>query len=181
MRFSPFIALLVALATPATCLPEYNSSPVLPTSAPALKTNTDSEQQHIKQTAVKELQSRGHGYFDVRDCRITPRANEKRILEGMKYLRTVPKDKPTYQEGCGRVSCSYMAAIWLCGNIQSRTRQTLPSWDLVAQAAGSVHHTCYKEDNSKDYIWGISGEAYPRGSYGKDWYVKVGKDEQIHC
>ncbi|KAK7964136.1 hypothetical protein PG988_011110 [Apiospora saccharicola] len=129
MRFSPFIALLVALATPATCLPEYNSSPVIPTSAPTLKTNTDSEQQHIIQTAVKELQSREHGYFDI----------------------------------------------------QSRTRQTLPSWDLVAQAAGSVHHTCYKEDNSKGYIWGISGEAHPRGSYGKDWYVKVGKDEQIHC
>ncbi|KAK8112785.1 hypothetical protein PG984_013311 [Apiospora sp. TS-2023a] len=179
MRFSSFIAFLVAVATPATCLPEYDGSLASPTSAPALEANTDLAQQSINQTAVNELQSREHGYFDVRDCRVTPRANEKRILEGMEYLRTVPKDKPTYQEGCGRVSCSYMAAIWLCGN--SRTRQTLPSWDLVAQAAGSVHHTCYKEDNSKGYIWGISGEAHPRGSYGKDWYVKVGKDEQIHC
>ncbi|KAK7911955.1 hypothetical protein PG985_014436 [Apiospora marii] len=182
MRSSPFIALLVAVATPARCIPEYRLPDTTvapsPSSASGLEPNTDSEQQRINQTAVKELQSREDGSFDVRHCNKAPRAkaNAIDIREGIHYLETVPLDQPTYSEGCSRVSCSYHAAIWLCGS--SKTAKALPNWDLVVQAARSVHHTCYEsiDKNLSTMMGYFSGEAHARGSYGDDWYVKVGKD-----
>ncbi|KAK8000856.1 hypothetical protein PG991_013078 [Apiospora marii] len=184
MRSSPFIALLVAVATPAMCIPEYRlpDTTVAPSPSPAsgLEPNTDSEQQRINQTAVKELQSREDGSFHVRHCNKTPQAKSKvrPIREGIHYLETVPLDQPTYGEGCSRVSCSHHAAIWLCGSLQSKTAKTLPNWDLVVQAARSVHHTCHESihEDLSGMMYSFSGEVHARGSYGDDWYVKVGKD-----
>lgn len=51
-------------------------------------------------------------------------ADKRRILEGIAYLNNLPAgDRPTNGPGprtCGRVSCSYNAAIWWCNDVSKR-------------------------------------------------------------
>ncbi|GMF68816.1 unnamed protein product [Aspergillus oryzae] len=60
--------------------------------------------------------------FEKRDtvtCYQYPQANHKYVESGIKYLRSVP-GQPTNGPGpnnCGRVSCSYNAAIWWCNDV----------------------------------------------------------------
>lgn len=63
-----------------------------------------------------------HSWYDTQViCNKFPTANQDRIKQGIEYLLRLPADdRPTNGPGpgkCGRVSCSYNAAIWWCNDV----------------------------------------------------------------
>ncbi|KAF2680507.1 hypothetical protein K458DRAFT_407257 [Lentithecium fluviatile CBS 122367] len=77
-------------------------------------------------------------------CGNFPAANKGRIQEGINYLKSLPSgERPTNGPGpgnCGRVSCSYGAAIWWCND---NTFSYSPGhWDTIAWSAQYLIDNC---------------------------------------
>ncbi|ROV93349.1 hypothetical protein VSDG_06889 [Cytospora chrysosperma] len=79
-------------------------------------------------------------------CWIWPEANEYWIGQGIDYLNEVP-GKPSNGPGpgeCGRVSCSWSAAIWWCND--NNHQYELDSFWEIAQAAQDIDSDCHYVD-----------------------------------
>ncbi|KAH8896360.1 hypothetical protein GQ53DRAFT_778975 [Thozetella sp. PMI_491] len=69
-------------------------------------------------------------------------ADKGRIQEGITYLRGLngaPRNGPG-PANCGRVSCSYNAAIWWCND--NTTPKTLDGWNPIADGAQNIINDC---------------------------------------
>ncbi|KAG8422833.1 hypothetical protein J3459_010014 [Metarhizium acridum] len=102
----------------------------------------------------------GTGALGWHPCKV------RRIEEGIEYLRGlagVPRNGPG-PETCGRVSCSYQAAIWWCNN-------ALGSWDDVADSAQLMVWKCSTGRGYADKY--MTGQAFSTDN----WNVIVRQDE----
>ncbi|OGM47429.1 hypothetical protein ABOM_002527 [Aspergillus bombycis] len=94
------------------------------------------------------------------------------ISRGIEYLQGVP-GKPVNGPGpgnCGRVSCSYNAAIWWCNdNTESKT---LDSFAEIANGAEKLLHWCYHWEEGKLGSF-VGGQAF----YADNWNVIVRKND----
>ncbi|KAI3395804.1 hypothetical protein diail_817, partial [Diaporthe ilicicola] len=96
----------------------------------------------------------GTGYL----CNIYPStANGTRVEDGIEYLRKV-KGSPTNGPGpgaCGRVSCSYNAAIWWCND--NDYALTLDNYGKIADGAQDLVDDCsfYLDDGTRGAFDGI--------------------------
>ncbi|KAF6821777.1 hypothetical protein CMUS01_11340 [Colletotrichum musicola] len=76
------------------------------------------------ETGLQKRQIPGTGtnvLFETVICDNFEKTEQKRINEGVKYLRRI-KGRPQLSAGpqeCGRVSCAYNAAIWWCNDVSS--------------------------------------------------------------
>ncbi|CEN61057.1 hypothetical protein ASPCAL07724 [Aspergillus calidoustus] len=94
-----------------------------------------------------------------------PGASRRRIGEGVSYLRRIP-GTPTLGPGpgsCGRVSCSYDAAIYMCND--NSGYYTLSSWNLVADGADFINSRCIGGGDTAGQIF-----------YHENWNVIVRQD-----
>ncbi|KAL2851100.1 hypothetical protein BJY01DRAFT_122306 [Aspergillus pseudoustus] len=93
------------------------------------------------------------------------------IMRGIFYLRDLP-GQPTNGPGpgaCGRVSCSYGAAIWWCNDDDQP--KTLESYGSIADGAMAIVGKCsYYKPGS--YIH-VSGQAF----HNTNWNVIVREDD----
>ncbi|KAL5338580.1 hypothetical protein BJX70DRAFT_194892 [Aspergillus crustosus] len=79
---------------------------------------------------------------DSLTCDFHPRAHVKTIQKGITYLRKV-HGTPTMGPGpnaCGRVSCSYNAAIFWCNT--SKSVKKLPAYNNIADGAQVILNIC---------------------------------------
>ncbi|OAR03175.1 hypothetical protein LLEC1_04011 [Akanthomyces lecanii] len=86
-------------------------------------------------------------------------AHKNRILEGVRYLRTLnaaPRNGPG-PANCGRVSCSYNSAIWWCND--NTTPKTLDGWDWIANSAQTIVDSCASGASQ------VSGQNYEDGNW----------------
>ncbi|KAG6362428.1 hypothetical protein INS49_010658 [Diaporthe citri] len=93
-------------------------------------------------------------------------ANANDIQHGINYLKRVA-GKPSNGPGpgaCGRVSCSYDAAIWWCND--NRVTYTLPSFKNIADGAQNVKNKCTS-----------NGRTSGQGFFDGNWNVIVRKDK----
>ncbi|KAI7777069.1 hypothetical protein LA080_004032 [Diaporthe eres] len=60
--------------------------------------------------------------------------------DGIRYLKTVPGKPTNGGKSCGRVSCSYGAAIWWCNG--NANNFTLDSYSMIADGAQTVIDRC---------------------------------------
>ncbi|KAK4198294.1 hypothetical protein QBC40DRAFT_256168 [Triangularia verruculosa] len=103
------------------------------------------------------------------------------IQEGIRYLRDLPFEVPRLPPGsCGRVSCSWDAAIKWCN--QNQNLQSLKSMKTIADGAQYLVKNCNKyplvsprldtasEQPARDRV---SGEVW----HERGWSVIVGKEE----
>ncbi|OAA41775.1 hypothetical protein NOR_05283 [Metarhizium rileyi] len=94
-----------------------------------------------------------------------------RIQEGIDYLRSLP-GSPRNGPGpgaCGRVSCSWQAAIWWCND--APVEQSLHSWKDIADSAQLIAWKCATGQGWSDKY--TSGQAFSTD----DWNVIVRQDE----
>ncbi|KAJ6436678.1 hypothetical protein O9K51_10797 [Purpureocillium lavendulum] len=93
------------------------------------------------------------------NCGNWPLANKGRIQEGINYLRGVagaPRNGPG-PGNCGRVSCSYNAAIWWCND--NTSPKTLDSWNWIADSAQHIVNTCGPVASQ------VSGQNFESGNW----------------
>ncbi|KAK4452760.1 hypothetical protein QBC34DRAFT_455797 [Podospora aff. communis PSN243] len=88
-------------------------------------------------------------------------ASRVRFQQGVNYLRGV-SGTPHHGAGpntCGRVSCSYNAAIYWCNN--NHTPKTLSSYDAIANSAQHILNSC------PDYLFlnHISGSNFEASNW----------------
>ncbi|KAI7778631.1 hypothetical protein LA080_001961 [Diaporthe eres] len=103
------------------------------------------------------------------DCFNWPVANGNRIQDGINYLMGVggqPSNGPG-PGACGRVSCSYNAAIWWCND--NRVTYTLPSYKNIANGAQNVKQQCQRRPS------GFT-ETSGQGFFDGNWNVVVRED-----
>ncbi|KAL1850724.1 hypothetical protein Daus18300_012802 [Diaporthe australafricana] len=105
-------------------------------------------------------------------CEVYPgQANGTRVKYGIDYLRKV-KGSPTKGPGpsaCGRVSCSYEAAIWWCNN--GPEDLTLDTYGRIADGAQDLVDSC--SFYIKDSVYGdFNGIQFFEGN----WTVIVRKN-----
>ncbi|RDW70851.1 uncharacterized protein DSM5745_08362 [Aspergillus mulundensis] len=85
-----------------------------------------------------------HVPFNVKhtvDCKgPSGAARTKRIKEGINYLHKVKGQPCSPQTTCGRVSCSYKAAIKWCN--WGKGERCLPSFENIAQGASVIVNDC---------------------------------------
>ncbi|QLI69713.1 uncharacterized protein G6M90_00g054910 [Metarhizium brunneum] len=95
------------------------------------------------------------------------------IAEGRAYLYRVP-GRPTNGAGpgaCGRVSCSYNAAIWWCND--EKTPKTLNSFGSIADGVYELEKHCRKY-----FSWNPSGVSIAGQIFHEtNWNVIVRKDK----
>ncbi|KID95567.1 hypothetical protein MAJ_08508, partial [Metarhizium majus ARSEF 297] len=94
----------------------------------------------------------------------------RRIEEGIEYLRGlagVPRNGPG-PETCGRVSCSYQAAIWWCNN--APFARALDSWDDIADSAQLLVWKCATGRGYADKY--MTGQAFST----ENWDVIIRQD-----
>ncbi|KAJ0419812.1 hypothetical protein BJY00DRAFT_324175 [Aspergillus carlsbadensis] len=95
-----------------------------------------------------------------------PGTSRRRIEEGVNYLRTV-SGSPSMSPGpgsCGRVSCSYDAAIYLCND--NTNYHNLQNWNIVADAASYILTRCISGRDT-------AGQVF----YHDNWNVIVRRDD----
>ncbi|KAK6852853.1 hypothetical protein PG995_011404 [Apiospora arundinis] len=93
------------------------------------------------------------------NCGTWPLADKGRIQQGINYLRGVggaPRNGPG-PGNCGRVSCSYNAAIWWCND--DRSPKTLDNWNWIADSAQYILSVCAPSVNQ------VSGQNFERGNW----------------
>ncbi|KAK4160029.1 hypothetical protein QBC43DRAFT_338541 [Cladorrhinum sp. PSN259] len=108
-----------------------------------------------------------HTDCDIYD--ITESALKFRILEGVDYLHHV-RGQPFLGPGprtCSRVSCSYGSAILWCND--SPDTKTLPSFDIIADAANEIVTNCPEMDTPALGVYTISGQRW----FDDQWNVIV--------
>ncbi|KAE8133639.1 hypothetical protein BDV38DRAFT_286680 [Aspergillus pseudotamarii] len=136
------------------------------------KQNPSAEEQiRARGKAKQSLMKRADptGYYCGEPFTPVPSAS---ISQGIEYLQGVP-GKPVNGPGpgnCGRVSCSYNAAIWWCNdNTESKT---LDSFAEIANGAEKLLHWCYhwEEGTLGSYV---GGQAF----YADNWNVIVRKND----
>ncbi|KAM7194190.1 hypothetical protein V8F20_008110 [Naviculisporaceae sp. PSN 640] len=89
------------------------------------------------------------------------RALHERIYEGAEYLKTV-QGRPVQGPGpgsCGRVSCSYQAAIWWCND--NKVTKTLPGFATIGDCAKELCNACTEKDD--DYY--CRGQSFQPGNW----------------
>ncbi|GJN85895.1 hypothetical protein PLIIFM63780_009470 [Purpureocillium lilacinum] len=92
-------------------------------------------------------------------CGNWPLTSKDRIQEGINYLRRLngaPRNGPG-PSNCGRVSCSYNAAIWWCND--NTVPKTLDSWNWIADSAQHILNTCAPGANM------VSGQNFESGNW----------------
>ncbi|ROV94977.1 hypothetical protein VMCG_08367 [Cytospora schulzeri] len=105
-------------------------------------------------------------------CWIWPEANEYWIAEGIDYLNEVP-GKPSNAPGpgeCGRVSCSWSAAIWWCND--NDYQYTLDSFWEIAQGAQDIDSNCHYVDP-----WSLRIYTSGQNFFTENWNVIVKYDD----
>ncbi|KAK0669863.1 hypothetical protein QBC41DRAFT_336520 [Cercophora samala] len=115
----------------------------------------------------------GHQSYEVDKMVCEPKwkymANRQRIWEGIEYLLYLPADpKPKNGPGpgnCGRVSCSYHAAIYWCND--NKEDKELSSWKSIAVGAFQLYSNCKYEPYDR-----CGGQLF----YKDNWNVIVKKD-----
>ncbi|KAE8400809.1 hypothetical protein BDV37DRAFT_274181 [Aspergillus pseudonomiae] len=136
------------------------------------KQNSSAEAQirargKAKQSLMKRADPTGYHCGDP----FTP-ASSAAISRGIEYLQGVP-GKPVNGPGpgnCGRVSCSYNAAIWWCNdNTESKT---LDSFAEIANGAEKLLHWCYQWEEGQLGSY-VGGQAF----YADNWNVIVRKND----
>ncbi|KAK7745560.1 hypothetical protein SLS53_003060 [Cytospora paraplurivora] len=105
------------------------------------------------------------------NCYTWPEANEGSIADGIDYLSLLP-GKPSNGPGpseCGRVSCSWNAAIWWC-NDNDHTYILDSFWE-IAQGAQDIDSKCHYFDPYTWTVW-TSGQNF----FKENWNVIVRYD-----
>ncbi|KAL2786646.1 hypothetical protein BJX66DRAFT_328447 [Aspergillus keveii] len=94
-----------------------------------------------------------------------PGTSRRRIGEGIRYLRGLPgtPSLPPGPGSCGRVSCSYNAAIFVCND--NTGYPNLNSWNLVADGADYINSRCIGGGDT-------AGQVF----YHENWNVIVRQD-----
>ncbi|KAL3456003.1 hypothetical protein BJX64DRAFT_271465 [Aspergillus heterothallicus] len=151
----------------------------------ALKVNSNWEAEYIEPARVKrEAQSSPPASSEIlakrtdfqTDGRVDcggqwEQTSRDDIMRGIFYLRDVP-GRPTNGPGpgaCGRVSCSYGAAIWWCND--ENEAKTLESYGSIADGAMAIVDKCsYYQPGT--YIK-VSGQAF----HNTNWNVIVRADD----
>ncbi|KAK0659699.1 hypothetical protein QBC41DRAFT_341314 [Cercophora samala] len=87
-----------------------------------------------------------------------------RVQEGIDYLHKLSGTPENGANSCGRVSCSYDAAIIWCNNTTEPMKTT---WEKIAKGAQFLVDHCPTEDDR-----GVEGRA----RYSDHWEVRVYAD-----
>ncbi|KAK8079027.1 hypothetical protein PG994_002834 [Apiospora phragmitis] len=160
MRFTLLATFLAAASAPAACAPQHNGA--------------IAEQQHSNMTEIEFVDEADKTTFQTRLCNKGRRPRKYRVWQGVDYLAKIEHERPIVSVGCGPapVSCSFDAAIWLCGSTYERIE--LRNFGVVAAGAAVVLRECSFRNNER-----VSGEAYVPDRFGA-WYVKVTQPDG-HC
>ncbi|KAK3985574.1 hypothetical protein QBC44DRAFT_404269 [Cladorrhinum sp. PSN332] len=140
--------------------PDYDAQ-VAPVLAAAVTAVTTSDKRNSDNSPLISKR-------DSITCGVWPSASRRRIEEGIRYLRFDVGGRPGNGPGpgnCGRVSCSYNAAIWWCN--ENRVPYQLQGFWQIGDGAQAVVNGCASGQASQ-----VSGQRF----HGGNWNVIVRGD-----